>query len=156
MSRHSARGRAAQRSAARTLVVQGLYQMDQADTSLAQTLYGLLDDTEPLVDPEVRSASDTEWVRSVLSEIATRRDAIDARLADHMDRSMASADPVERAILRLGAFELLYRPHTPYRVVVNEALELAKTYGATDSHRYINGVLDKIARIQRTPTSSES
>jgi N utilization substance protein B len=130
--------------------------MDQADTSLAQTLYGLLDDTEPLVDPEVRAASDTEWVRHVLGEIATHRDAIDARLADHMDRVMASADPVERAILRLGAFELLYRPNTPYRVVVNEALELAKTYGATDSHRYINGVLDKIARTQRTPTSSES
>jgi N utilization substance protein B len=62
---------------------------------------------------------------------------------------LESVDPVERAILRLGAYELIEHPEIPYRVVINEAVELAKTFGAEKGHRYVNGVLDKAARDLR-------
>ena len=70
-------------------------------------------------------------------------------MAQCVDRALESVDPVERAILRLGAYELIEHPEIPYRVVINEAVELAKTFGAEKGHRYVNGVLDKAARALR-------
>ena len=66
-----------------------------------------------------------------------------------MDRALDALDPVERALLYLGTYELGYRIDVPYKVVINESVELAKIFGATDSHKYINGVLDKLAPILR-------
>jgi len=74
---------------------------------------------------------------------------IDAQLQPLLDRHIESVDPVERAILRLGVYELLYCPELPYRVVINEAVDLAKAFGAEQGHRYINGVLDKVCRSVR-------
>ena len=65
-------------------------------------------------------------------------------------RAISSVDPVERAILRLGAYELLYHPEVPFRVAINESVELAKILGSTEGHRYVNGVLDKLAKQVRT------
>jgi N utilization substance protein B len=77
---------------------------------------------------------------------------IDRRLQSALDRPIAQITPVELAILRLATYELLHSPAVPYRVVINEAVELAKLFGADDnSHRYVNGVLDRIAREVRTP-----
>jgi transcription antitermination protein NusB len=70
-------------------------------------------------------------------------------MALFLDRPVNELDPVERAVLHIGTYELLYRPEVPWRVVVNESVELAKMFGAEQSHKFINGVLDKIARKVR-------
>ena len=67
-----------------------------------------------------------------------------------LDRPAGELDPVERAVLHLGCYELLYHPELPWRVVLNEAVELARMFGAEQSHKYINGVLDKLAHRVRT------
>ena len=82
----------------------------------------------------------------LLRGVPTNLSQLDGELKSCLDRSIESVDPVERAILRLGAFELTMRPELPYRVVINEAVELAKIFGAEQGHRYVNGVLDKLAQ----------
>lgn len=89
---------------------------------------------------------DQELFRQLLYGIPACLEQVDARLQPVLDRPLARVDPVERAILRVGAYELLYSPAIPYRVIINEAVEVAKLLGAEQSHRYINGVLDRIAR----------
>jgi N utilization substance protein B len=84
----------------------------------------------------------TELVRGAVREA----DAIDDALRPLLDRSVTSLDPVERNILRIGAFELMHSPQLPVGVILNEAINLAKDFGATDGHRYVNGVLDRLAR----------
>ena len=84
--------------------------------------------------------------RSVTADV----DAIESLFAPALDRALDDLDPIERNLLRLGTFELRDRIDVPYKVVINEAVSLAKKFGATDSHRYINGVLDKVARDLRT------
>lgn len=74
---------------------------------------------------------------------------IDTALDPLLDRPLIQVDPVECAILRIGAYELMQRPDIPYRIVLNEAVELAKVFGAEQGHRFINGVLDKLARGAR-------
>ncbi|MCD6048261.1 MAG: NusB antitermination factor [Gammaproteobacteria bacterium] len=81
--------------------------------------------------------------------ITAQADTLDEQFGPFLDRSLTELDPVEKAILRLATYELMYRLDIPYRVVINEALELAKTFGATDSHKYINGVVDKVAHKLR-------
>lgn len=75
---------------------------------------------------------------------------LEARLAPLLDRPVASLSPVERAVLLIAAYELVHRIETPYRVVINEAVELAKIYGGTDGHKYVNGVLDRLAAEVRS------
>jgi N utilization substance protein B len=69
---------------------------------------------------------------------------LETLLAPHLDRPLAELSPVEFSVLMLGAFELSQHPEVPYKVVINEAVELAKTFGGTDGHKYVNGVLDKL------------
>ncbi|OJX06185.1 MAG: N utilization substance protein B [Burkholderiales bacterium 70-64] len=75
--------------------------------------------------------------------------ALDALIAPHLDRKVAELSPVEHGVLMLGAFELLRMPEIPYRVVINEAVEIAKTFGGTDGYKYVNGVLDRLATRAR-------
>lgn len=79
-------------------------------------------------------------VNGVIRHAAT----LNAALSDYLDRQMEALSPIEHAILLIGAFEAWHMPDVPYRVVINEAVELAKAYGGTDGHKYINGVLDKL------------
>ena len=72
-------------------------------------------------------------------------EALKTALAPHLDRDEVDVSPVERAVLLVAAFELIHKPETPYAVVINEAIEIAKTFGGTDGHRFVNGVLDKLA-----------
>lgn len=74
---------------------------------------------------------------------------LDAALVPFLDREVARVDPIERAILRLAAYELRHRPDVPYRVVINEAIEVAKRFSAEHGHTYVNGVLDKVAKEWR-------
>ena len=89
---------------------------------------------------------DQEYFADLLQGVWSRREELDGRLSPLLDRPLERLDPVERAILRLGAFELLARLEVPWRAALNEAVELAKTFGAEQSHRYVNGVLDRLAR----------
>ncbi len=75
--------------------------------------------------------------------------AIDALLSDFVDREVDAVDPVERAVLRLGTYELIHCLETPYKVIINESINVAKHFGADGSHRYVNGILDKVAQKQR-------
>jgi len=93
--------------------------------------------------------ADLDYFRHLVREIPHCLLRLDEQLAPHVDRAIGEVDPVERAILRLGAFELMFHPEIPYRVVLNEAVELAKTYGAEHGHKYINAVLDKVAQDVR-------
>ncbi len=81
--------------------------------------------------------------------------ALDQVLARHVDRRTSLLSPVEHAALLLGAWELMHAPEVPYRVVINEAVELTKTYGGTDGHKYVNGVLDKVA-TQLRPAEAQA
>jgi N utilization substance protein B len=92
---------------------------------------------------------DLEYFRELLHRVPETVGALDAALAPLLDRPLAQVDPVERAILRIGAFELAHRPEIPYRVVLNEAVELARVFGAEQGHRFVNAALDRLARVLR-------
>lgn len=104
---------------------------------------------------------DREYFQELVAAVPLRHEALDRRLGPHLDRSLEEVDPVERAILRIGAYELEHHPEIPYRVVLDEAIELAKTFGAEHGHRYVNAVLDKLAlelraeevRASRSPST---
>jgi transcription antitermination protein NusB len=87
----------------------------------------------------------TKLVRGVIKEQAV----LIERLTPHLDRPWPELSPVERAVMLASAFELIHMVETPYRVIINEAIELAKSFGGTDGHKYVNGVLDKLAATVR-------
>ena len=88
---------------------------------------------------------DGAYFHELLNGVLSNRGEIDELIAPCLDRPMDDLDPVELAILRLSTYELKQRLDVPYRVVINEGIELAKTFGATDGHKFVNGVLDKLA-----------
>jgi N utilization substance protein B len=92
---------------------------------------------------------DREFAARLLADVVAGSEALEGRLAPHLDRSLASLSPVERVILLIGACELAGRPETPFRVILNEAIELGRSYGGTDGHKFVNGVLEKLARELR-------
>ena len=93
--------------------------------------------------------ADLDYFEDLLRGVEKHCPELDAGLAPWLDRDMAQVDPIERAVLRLAAYELQHRPDVPYRVVLNEAVEVAKRFGAEHGHTYVNGVLDKAAREWR-------
>jgi len=92
----------------------------------------------------------TRYFKELLHGVPEHLQTIDSALSGFADRPVAEIDPVERAILRISAYELLFRLEIPYRVVLNEGIDLAKHFGAAESHKYINGILDRVARKHRT------
>ncbi len=92
---------------------------------------------------------DVDYFEELLREIPLHVHELEDHLIPVLDRAIAEVDPVERAILRIGAYELEFRLDIPYRVVINEAIELAKTFGAEHGHKYINSILDKAAQKLR-------
>ncbi len=103
----------------------------------------------PDAGAEQGQAYDPELFRQLLYGVPACRKELDACLQPALDRPIEQVDPVECAILRAGTYELLYSPAVPYRVAINEAVDLAKLLGAEQGHRYVNGVLDRIARDMR-------
>jgi N utilization substance protein B len=128
----------AHRKKARSLLVQALYQWQISDYPLK--------DIEAQYRADNTGKIDWDYFHEVFTGIARYAAELDDAIKPHLDRDLKQLNPIELAILRLGAFELSRRIDIPYRVVINECIELAKTYGATDSHKYVNGVLDKLAR----------
>lgn|SRR5690554_885376 len=130
------------RSRARWFAVQALYQWQLSGQNLHEIEQQFLDGKEI-------GKCDVEYFSELLHQIPAHLDEIDAHLRPFLDRPIEEVDPVERAILRIGAYEFQFRPDVPYRVVINEAVELAKTFGAEQGHKYVNGVLDKVAKELR-------
>ena len=140
--RVSGREQSKARGAARRLAVQALYQWQLARQPSAELIAQFAQSRE-------HSRVDPEYFREALRAICAEDSGIDAELARHSDIEPARLDPVEHAILALGLWELMARPEVPYRVVINEGIELAKRFGATDGHRYVNAVLDRASRAHR-------
>jgi len=112
--------------------------------ALVNSLNGAEDDTP--VDPKDRFNFNLELFESLVRGVPAEVNAIDAALDGVLDRPISQVDPVELAILRIGAYEILFSPAIPAGVAINEAVELTKLLGAHEGHRYVNGVLDKVAR----------
>jgi N utilization substance protein B len=133
---------AAERRKARHYGMQALYQWHMAGASLSDI------EAEFRADYDF-SHVDLAYFQALLHEIPACVDELDAALEPLLDRKLDELDPIERTLLRMGMFELTRRIDVPYKVVINEEVALAKKFGATDSHKYINGVLDKAARELR-------
>lgn len=99
-------------------------------------------------DPEYIKA-DEMYFKRLLEGVTGRISELDTQISAFIDRKIEELSPVEHAILRISSFELMFDPSIPYRVAINEGVELAKLYGGTDGHKYINGVLDKVAETAR-------
>jgi N utilization substance protein B len=134
------------RSRARELIVQALYQMQltghSADELAAQFQ----------ARPDYNRV-DRQFFDKVLPELVNRRSELESIIARYVDRPVEQLDPVEAGILLLGIHELDAMPETPFRVVINEAVNLAKRFGAMDGHKYINAVLDRAVKSLR-PTDA--
>lgn len=141
MAEHNAL--AAQRRKARHFGLQALYQWTLSGASVTDI------EAEFRVDNDFRH-TDGEYFSTLLRGVTADVESLEMLFAPALDRALDELDPVERNLLRLGTFELRDRIDVPYKVVISEAVALAKKFGATDSHKYVNGVLDKIARDLRT------
>jgi len=112
-----------------------------------QALYAWqLSGGDPLEEARSNEAYEkTKFLDELLSGVRSRAAELEQLIAPHLDREFARLSPVERAILYIGAFELAHHPKTPFKVVLNEAVELGKSFGASEGYRFVNGVLEKIA-----------
>jgi N utilization substance protein B len=122
--------------------MQALYQWDMAGASLNAI------EAEFLLDNDMTHV-DTEYFRDILRGVPKDLTELDEMLEPCMSRDLHEVTPVEKAILRLAAYELAHRIDVPYRVVINESVELSKKFGATESHKFINGALDQLAQAVR-------
>jgi len=127
---------------ARKCAVQALYQWQMSGESLTRI------ETYFLEEQHLKGAQKT-YFSELFHGVPKQLTAIDAALAEFIDRPVEKIDPVERAILRIGVYELINRLETPYKVIINEGVNLAKDFGAEGSHKYINGILDKVSQKQR-------
>jgi N utilization substance protein B len=128
----------AARSRARRRALQAIY----ARQVSGNTMPMIIEQFRKEQDMEV---ADLEYFEDLLRGVAAHLAELDAGLTPFLDREIAQVDPIERAALRLGAYELKHRPDVPYRVVLNEAIETTKRFAAEHGHTYVNGVLDKLA-----------
>jgi N utilization substance protein B len=126
------------RSRARRRALQAIYAWQLSGNSMPK----VIDEFRHEQDMEV---ADLDYFEDLLRGVNAHVAELDAGLAPFIDREVAQVDPIERAALRLAAYELRYRIDVPYRVVINEAIEVTKRFGAEHGHTYINGVLDKLA-----------
>src|SRR5262245_43615123 len=126
------------RRRAREFVLQGLYQR-QLSGNPASAIRAQISEASGF------AKVDADYFNELWTGVAAEFDELVALCAPHLDRAVEQISPIERAILAIGAWELEHRLEIPYRVVINEAVELAKAYGGTDGYKYVNGVLDKLA-----------
>lgn len=137
------------RSRARRMAMQALYEWQVANNSPLDILntYRAEQDLKKV---------DEEYFRDLLLNTAKHQPELDDMMSDSLDRPIHEVDPIETAILRLACYELAHRPDVPYRVVINEAIELAKSFGAESGHKFVNGILDKVAVLARANEIKQS
>jgi transcription antitermination protein NusB len=126
------------RRRARRRALQALYQWQLNDDSALAII-------EQFLEEQSFEGVDEGYFETLVREVVANREALDEALAPHVARVDASLDQMERVILRLGACELLHHAETPYRVIIDEAVELAHRFGAEQAHTFINGVLDRLS-----------
>jgi len=124
---------------ARVKALQALYQQDLNDTSVSDL------EAQFLATQEMGRVN-VAYFSELLHGVHARLDSLDAAIAECLDRPLPELDPIERAVCRLGAWELSEKHDIPVRVVINEAVEITKKFGADQGHRFVNGVMDKLAR----------
>ena len=130
------------RKGARELAMQALYQWQfsgQAGQDLALEFTAC----------RLPEGVDADYFREVVTDATARVAELEAALGEFADRPVGQLDPVEKSLLLIGIYELAHRPEVPWRVVINEAVDLSRRYGAVDGHRYVNAVLDRAARKYR-------
>jgi N utilization substance protein B len=142
MTAQSAREYSGTRTVARKLALQALYRW-QLNACPWQDLLQEFGEAEDM------PRADREYFRALIEGVWCSREELDTRLASLADREPRLLDPIEHAILLIGLYELTARPEVPYRVAINEAVGLAKRFGATDGHKFVNAVLDRAARVLR-------
>jgi len=130
------------RRRSREFALQGMYQWLYTGETAAQVLGNL-------AEMEGFASVDREFLEAELRGTIAEASALTERLAPLADRKWGEVSPIERSILLLGAWELIHRQEIPYRVTINEAIELGKRFGGTDGHKYVNGVLDRLAAAVR-------
>ena len=131
------------RTNARKCAVQALYQWQMTGQDL-NTI------EQQFLEEERLKNAQRSYFTELFHGVPEQLDKIDLTLAEFVDRPVDKIDPVERAVLRIGVYELLNRLDMPYRVILNEGINLAKCFGAEGSHKYVNGILDKIAKQTRS------
>jgi transcription antitermination protein NusB len=141
-SEPSSRTLSSQRSVARKLAMQALYRWQLNDCPWQDLV-------QEFRDAEDMPRADGEYFRELVEGVWRDREALDAELSSWADRGPALLDPIEHAVLLIGIYELRHRQDVPYRVAISEAVALAKRFGATDGHKYVNAVLDRAARALR-------
>jgi transcription antitermination protein NusB len=134
----------AARSRARRRALQALYAWQLSGSHMNAVI-------EQFRHEQDMEVADLDYFEDLLHGVEKHVDELDAVLRPYLDREMGEVDPIERAALRLAAYELKHRPDVPYRVVINEAIEVTKRFGADHGHSYVNGVLDKLAGELRAP-----
>ena len=121
----------------------------EARESALQALYAWqlsgVDPLEAALGLEEPGKADPAFVQALVRGVRDRREELDRLIAPHLDRDPARLSPVERSILYIGTLELAAHPETPFKVVLNEAIELGKSFGGAEGHRFVNGVLEKVA-----------
>jgi N utilization substance protein B len=130
------------RSLSRKLAMQALYQWQLTGQDAAEL-------RNQYASEEGFDDADAEYFRELVDRVTADAGTLDASLGALIDRPVAQLDPVERAVLLIGLYELGQRLDVPYRVVINEGVELAKRFGATEGHKFVNAVLDRAARSMR-------
>jgi len=130
------------RRRARRRALQALYQWQLNDASAASIIRQFLEEQN-------FDDVDAEYFEQLVGDVIAEGAALDEKLGPHVERIDSSLDQMERVILRIGAVELLKHPEIPYRVVIDEAVELAHRFGAEQGHSFVNGVLDRLARELR-------
>lgn len=138
MSRRSGDIDPAARSRSRRRALQAVYAWQMSRTPLARLL-------EEFAHEQDMNVADAVYFEDLVTGVVRGAKELDEALSGFLDRGIDQVDPIERAVLRIAAYELLHRPDVPYRVVINEAIETTKRFGADHGHSYINGVLDKAA-----------
>jgi transcription antitermination protein NusB len=131
------------RSVSRKLALQALYRWQLNDGPWQDLIL-------EFGDAEDMPKADREYFRELVEGVWHGRVALDAQLTVWMDRKPELLDPIEHAVLLVGLFELTSKPEIPFRVVINEAVSLAKRFGATDGHKFVNAILDRAAKELRS------
>lgn len=130
------------RSAARELALQALYQWQLGGQAGNDVMLEFLAE-------RMTPAADVAFFRELVEQTTARNEEIDTGLAEFSERPVAQLDPVEHAVLLIGFYELVHRPEIPWRVVINEAIDLCRRYGSSDGHKFVNALLDRVARRYR-------
>lgn len=135
------------RQISRELVLRALYEWQVAHSDLAALLVHM--EAEEEDGMRLSDEANMGFFRELLQGVLKQSESLDEALAPHLDRSLAELSPIEHGALLIGAYELGHTLNVPYKVAINEAVNLTKKYGGTDGHKFVNGVLDKLAKVVR-------